>query len=297
MFLNEPRSVRLKRLLCVLGVAASLAACQADAERPAVETATSAETAGHGLSVALVSQDGLLTLSSSLGGPFHFAVQVPADMATAASEMKVSETPGLKVLFTALVPCEDCPSLEASPIVNCTGGLEGEGQDGLHCDGLPYVGYGTDKPHDVLVEQGDPRTLGLVYFHDVGTMPGEKVSVEYLVMAAVPADDGGCYLYYDFSRAPIEFVVGQELEWDASQSSLLGAAATGPVFAVDGFTSECAGGPCPAADCTLAAFPVPFVDFCPLPEKAGNSDAAGKSWWYQRCKTEVPGLSGYPTTD
>jgi hypothetical protein len=277
----------------VVAAAATLVSCGGGAGSGVAAVDRQSETSGVGLQLATVSGDGLMALTST-SGVFHFGVQARVDEVVPGQEYDVSKEADWKLLFTALVPDGDGSPVEQTTGADCKPVEQPNGEVNEVCE-IPYFGYGTDEPRDVVVEAGAKDAMALVYFHEFGHGPGDRVVMDYFLMAAVQTPDGGCSLFYDFSHVPLEFVVGEELKFDLETAGFLGMAASGPVLSVDTVSEICGDKQCPVEDCGLWLFPVPFVDFCPLPSVQTTAAGPAVSHWYARCTQELPGLADYPT--
>ena len=281
---------------CLLAWAvAGLSGCSGD--EPADDVTDPVELASKSSALHVASADGqFLNLAVYTGSPFAFAVKAPVDSLLPGWEMELTESDGWDLEFSGLVPGEGDglepgwvgPTGEEDGAWCEEGNIDGV-EDGVSCQ-LPWVGYGTDELIDFHVGASSPGARALVYFHSVGTAAGSPVVMDYLFMIAHPTDQGGCILFLDYSRAPVHFVVGEELE-----TSLLSpeeSSAGGPVSPIDSrqLLAE-TGRPAPSP-CSLDLFPELFVDFCPV--VSGGSGQGEPSHWAQKCAADHADLGGYP---
>ncbi len=243
---------------------------------------------------ATVSEDGVLSLGvSSSGDIFEFRLHIPVDAIVVQEELVVDQQPDCELLFTAMVPAEDGEAGEGEPDEsNCHMEVRG-GEEFQVCE-VPYVGYGTEKPTKVTIGGRTDSGAAIVYFHEFGTQDGDEIRMDYVLLYAREHDDT-CQLFYDFSRSPEEFIVGQELIEPQDKETIAGAAIGGPVFAIDMVSLS----PSPenprTQSCSLGLFPSLFEDFCPMPPSASNGGAAAPtSHWHERCSDDYPELGGYP---
>jgi len=233
--------------------------------------------------------DGFLDLRVIGGsGVFEFRLRVPTDTITAGTELDPQATPLMELSFTGLVPIEDQAVSDAMfDEVECWVQTDESGEEFDACF-VPYVGYGTDTPTTIAIgEASSEVSLVRVFFHEFGTEPGDTILMEYLLMHVYKYGNQ-CLLFYDFSRQPVEFQVGEEMVVPATEIMNNGWALGGPVFPSDTIT------PADGA-CTLDLFPILYEDFCPMSMSTHSvSFPSSGSHWYDRCKQDFPELPGYP---
>jgi len=212
---------------------------------------------------------------------------VPTDTITAGVELDPQAIPQMELKFTGLIPIGDQETSDAMLDEICGEYEHREDQENTGCV-VPYVGYGTDTPTTMAIGEASDVSLARVFFHEVGTEPGDLIQMEYLLMH-VHQYGSQCLLFYDFSRRPIEFQVGEEMVVPTTEVMNNGWALGGPVFPSDTVT------PAEGVGCTLDLFPILYEDFCPMSMSAHSvSFPSSGSHWYDRCNEDFPDLPIYP---
>ena len=270
-------------------ILSTAAICCGGTEEESVEELQQGQSA---LRQAIVTGEGILDLSvASSGNIFEFHLQLPLDAINPQQELAVHQQPGGALLFTAMVPGGDPDG--GLPDADCHMEIH-DGEEMQVCE-VPYVGYGSETPTKVTIGPGKTDGIAIVHFDEFGSQSGDNISMEYVFMYVVAHEDM-CHLFYDYSRHPIEFIVGQDVV-EPVDGEATALAVGGPVFAID-MASLYPSPDSPNSDsieCSLELFPSLFEDFCPVaPSQSNCGQGDPPSHWHERCCADYPELGSYP---